>query len=402
MEKRLGYLSAAPRVSTRSEAELGGPRSHVLGVINAFEALGWRVKSFIVGDRVPLEWVVKGSEQSLRRSKVRVLLADLMRIGMGLANGRRAWREMGAEVDWVYERFAAFQSLGSHFSRHGVFWILETNAPLFMESKHDRKTLALSSLAKYLEAKAYRDCDLLVCISEELKQIIIDNLNIAAERIFVMPNGVDTEFFDPDQYQAKRLFEGFTIGFVGGLAEWQGLDYLLEAVSSLRAEGADINLTFVGDGPKRATLEQKAAALGLADHSRFVGHVSREAVPAFIAGFDVGYSGQIPLRMGKMYLSPLKLYEYMAMAKPVIATDFEDSRRVVKNGETGFLFSASNEQERCAAIISAYESQPRLSQLGREARATIVSEHSWQTRVASLINTTTAEGVEFNDDYQHN
>lgn len=50
MKRCLGYLSGAPRVSTNPEAECGGPRSHVLGVIRAFETLEWEVKPFIVGD----------------------------------------------------------------------------------------------------------------------------------------------------------------------------------------------------------------------------------------------------------------------------------------------------------------------------------------------------------------
>ena len=385
MRHRLGYLSAAPRVSTRSEAELGGPRSHVLGVMNAFEDLGWHVTPFIVGDRVPLSWIVKGSEKSLRRSKLRVLLADLMRVGMGLSNSRRVWRELDSGVDWVYERFAAFQSLGGAFRKHGVLWILETNAPLFIESKHDRKTIILSSLAKHVEAKAYRDCDILVCISEELKQIIIDNIDVPPDKIYVMPNGVDIDFFDPDQYQANRQFEGFTIGFVGALIDWQGLDSLLETVSELRLDGLDVNLVFVGNGPSRDLLEEKATLLGLSDHSKFVGHVAREDVPSFIAGFDIGFSGQIPLKVGRMYLSPLKLYEYMAMAKPVIASDFEDSRSVIVDQKTGFLFPGGNKRKLHRAILAAFESRSRLPQMGKLARITIVNNHSWQARVTSLI-----------------
>jgi len=391
MVKRLGYLSSAPRVSTRSEAELGGPRSHVLGVINAFETLGWQVNPFIVGDHVPLDWVTKGSEQSMRQNKVKVLMADLLRIGMGMTNGRRAWREMGSEVDLVYERFAAFQALGRYFNKHGILWILETNAPLFIESKQERKTLILSSLARNLEVKAYKNCDYLVCISEELKQIIVEKLNISSEKIIVMPNGVDVTFFDPNQHQAKRFFDGFTIGFVGAMTEWQGLDLLLEAVSRVRADGVDINLTFVGDGSVRTALEQKAKALSLINHCKFIGQVPREDVPTLIAGFDVGYSGQVPLKMGRMYLSPIKLYEYMAMAKPVIASDFEDSSRVVINGETGFIISAGNLQQLYETILAAYEALHQLNQMGEKAREIIINQHSWQTRVASLIDTITLE-----------
>ena len=172
MEKRkIGYLSAAPRVSTHQSAELVGPRTHILGVMRAFEALGWEVTEYIVGDRVPHSWIVQGSEENLRRSKLRILLADLMRIAMGVINSRRAYREIGADLHWVYERLAIFQSLGWIFKKKGKFWILETNAPLFVEAKSDRNAIVLNSLARYFEIQAYRNCDAIVCISDNLKDM---------------------------------------------------------------------------------------------------------------------------------------------------------------------------------------------------------------------------------------
>ncbi|MFB2918683.1 MULTISPECIES: hypothetical protein [Aerosakkonema] len=111
-QKRLGYISAAPRVSTRLDAEMGGPRSHVMGIIKGFQAQGWEVKQFIVGDRLPSTISGKGSEAQLTQSQFKTFLADLARMAMGALNANEAWRELGDRVDWVYERFAAFQSLG--------------------------------------------------------------------------------------------------------------------------------------------------------------------------------------------------------------------------------------------------------------------------------------------------
>ena len=111
-QKRLGYISAAPRVSTRPDAEMGGPRAHVIGIIKGFQAQGWEVKQFIVGDRLPSTISGKGSEAQLTQSQFKTFLADLARMAMGAINANQAWRELGDRVDWVYERFAAFQSLG--------------------------------------------------------------------------------------------------------------------------------------------------------------------------------------------------------------------------------------------------------------------------------------------------
>jgi glycosyltransferase involved in cell wall biosynthesis len=360
-----------------------GPRTHVLGVISAFKALGWDVRTFIVGDRVPLNWVMKGSEKQMRRSKSRVLLADLMRLSMGFVNAQRAYYELGRDVSWVYERFAAFQSLGKIFKKNQIPWVLETNAPLFVESKSDRQTIILNRLARYLELKAYRNCDILVCISETLRDIIVEQAGISPKKVIVMPNGVDVSFFDPTCYQSVRIFDGFTVGFVGNLASWQGLDLLLDATNELVKEGLDINLVLVGDGPDRKYLEEKTGKLALSDHVRFVGFVPQETVPEYIAGFDVGYTGQTRRTVGDMYCSPIKLYEYMAMAKPAIASNYEDTRRVIKRG-VGFLFEIGSKHDLKRVLTNAYQAGNNLTQMGCRARAEIVANHSWEARVSTL------------------
>jgi glycosyltransferase involved in cell wall biosynthesis len=193
----------------------------------------------------------------------RTLVADLMRLALGPLNAWRAWRELGGRGGWVYERSAVLQAMGWIFKRDGGPWILETNAPLFYEAKVDRNSIVLSGLARWLELRAYRECDVLVCVSEALKEILVREAGLQPEKVVVVPNGVDTIFFDPNRYTPMRMFEGFTIGFVGHLSAWQGLDLLLEALKDLRAEGIDASLVVVGDGPMRQAWEAQARRLGI-------------------------------------------------------------------------------------------------------------------------------------------
>ena len=91
----LGYLSGAPRVSTAPQAELGGARTHVLGIITAFERLGWEVKPYIVGDKVPRKWVTKGSEKAVSSGFFRTLIVDLVRLITAAVYSRQAWQDLG-------------------------------------------------------------------------------------------------------------------------------------------------------------------------------------------------------------------------------------------------------------------------------------------------------------------
>ncbi|NET34446.1 MAG: glycosyltransferase [Cyanothece sp. SIO1E1] len=385
LKRNVTYMCAAPRISTRADAEITGPRAHILGFIKGFESLGWQVHPFIVGDRMPRRLATKKMESSLSGGGIRALALDLMRWGLGIINARLAWQELGGQIDWVYERFSPFVMLGKPFKRRGIPWVLETHAPLFYEGKTERQTTVLEGLARRLELQAYRECDALVCISEALKEIILQEANIPPEKVLVLPNAVDLDRFNPVSITPKRLFSGFTIGFVGRLYAWHGLDLLLEAVHELRREHLDISLVVVGDGLVRREWEAKARDLGIASQVNFVGQVPWHAVPQYIAGFDVGYIGNIKMRVGAMYHSPLKLYEYMAMAKPVVASAFDDAKRIVREYETGFLFEPGHKEDLKLALRRAYECRGQLPKMGQCARVAVETEHSWSKRVQDMI-----------------
>ena len=380
----LGYLSGAPRVSTRPEAEASGPKSHILGFIGAFQKLGWQVHPFIVGDRMPAQWIGSGSERKLRRGVLHRAAADVVRLALAWRNRQAAWKEIGP-VDWVYERFGVFQSLGRAFQQKGIPWVLETNGPFFYEAKTERRSIALSAVARRLEIQAYRDCDVLVCITSPLRDIIVREAGVPEDKIVLVPNGVDTQRFDPSKADGSRYFSMPTLGFVGSLIAWQGLDRLITALAELRAEDTHWALVVAGDGPERAAWEKLTRDRGLDDRVLFLGSVPWEQVPMVLGRIDVGYSGQVPLKIGAMYHSPLKLYEYLAMGKPVIAAAYEDALRVVEPGQTGYLFAPDSMDELKAVLKEALRNQDRWAAMGAMARRLVVSRHSWEARVTHLV-----------------
>ncbi len=381
---RLGYLSGAPRVSTRPDAELSAPRAHVLGVIKGFQSEGWEVHPFIVGDRLPRIMIGDGSGRLLSSSRISRFTADLSRVALGHVNATRAWRELGPRMDWVYERLGAMQALGHPFAERGIPWILETNALLHEEAKL-RKTTMLPSLVRRSEVHASQRCDVLVSTTPALKTAVVSCAAVSPDKVVVMPNGVDTEELVPGRHTPRRLHQGFTVGFVGTMWPWQGIDLLLETVKVLRENGLDISVSLVGDGEMRGLWQQLAHDLGLEPYVAFVGRVNPGEVPAYISGFDVCYSGQQQMSLA-IYPSPMKLYEYMAMAKPVIAAAFEVAASTVTQGVTRFLFRPGDVHELKEALARAYETREHLPELGRRAREHVERSCTWDIRVRTLIS----------------
>ncbi len=384
-KRKLGYLSGAPRVSTNPQADASGARSHVVGVMEAFESLGWGVDNYIVGDHVPQNWTDSKSQVKLRQHILIRTAADILRILLSYKNRHSALRVLGTDLDWVYERMGAFQSLGRAFQKKGIPWILETNAPLFFEAKSDRKSVSLSKIARQFEYFAYKQCDVLICVTDILKDIIINEFDIAPEKIVVVPNGVNVEQFSPEKADPIKFFDFPTIIFVGSVRRWQGLQLLLEAIASLKCEDIKYGLVIVGDGPNLPDCKRIVEQKKIKTQVEFTGHVPWTQVPDLITGADLGYSGRITPEFGQVYFSPLKLYEYQSMAKPVIAAAHKDAQSLIVPRETGYLFEPENLNDLISTLRFAYQDNQRWPDMGKKARDIVIKHHSWKSRVRDML-----------------
>lgn len=383
----LAYLSAAPRLSTRPEAEASGPRAHVLGVMRGFRQLGWDVRPYILGDELPGWVAARGSEHAFSGRGLRTLVADGLRLLARSASPRRALARTGAKLDWAYERFSPFQSIGRTYQARGIPWILETNGVLFLDAVRDRHNIVLWQLARRLELEAYRDCDVLVCVSPSLREAVTRGLQIPSAKTVVSETAVDTDLFNPPATTPCRHFEGFTIGFVGRLYIWTGLEFLFRAVAELDSEDRSrTNIVVVGDGEAGKSLREMAAAYDLQKRVHFTGQISMDEVPSYIAGFDVGYVAPEPAEGLRMYFSPMKLTEYLAMERPALGADHAGIRSLIDEGETGFLFEPGDLQSLKAAIRKAKLSESGLHEMGRKGRRIVLEKHTWSVRVSQLIN----------------
>ena len=321
----------------------------------------------------------------MRGAAWRAIGTDLTRLGIGASNAWRSARELGPHVDWVYERFATLQCLGRVFQVRGIPWVLETNGPFYYEARVERGSLVLAGLARRLELDAYRRCDVLVSVSDVLRDLLIREAGLRPDKIVVMRNAVDINRFRPARPVEGLQTPNLTVGFVGTLLPWQGLDLLLRSVAALRRELVPIDVRIVGDGSARPDLEQLASRLGIRDCVRFDGHVAWQDVSQRVASFDLGYSGQTAMRIGGMYHSPLKLYEYMAAAKPVLASAFEDARALVESKGTGYLFRPGDVENLTSVLRQAYTERDRLVAMGASARREVEAHHTWNARIRELL-----------------
>lgn len=277
---------------------------------------GMKVELWLASDRWYCRRAASASEAAIRGSGPKLLLQDLVRLVLGMANVlsilfRRA-------PDLVYERAASMQCMGWVLKVKGSVWIIESNGLFFREASAERKSLVLVSLARRIELACYRWADCVVTVSEALKAQVVKEAGISPEKVVVVRNGVDPQFFG--RVRQEDVSSVARVGFVGTLVEWQGVDRLIDALGDERLQGVELHV--VGDGPALDYLERLSSTRGIA--ATFHGRLSAERVPEFMATLSVAFCGH-QMSHGENYHSPLKLYEYAACGVPVVSTHSEDA-----------------------------------------------------------------------------
>lgn len=291
--------------------------------------------------------------------------------------------------DLLYERLSLFGAAGLGLARRqGLPLLLEVNAPLVEEQARWRG-LHLRPVAARVEDEVLRGADRVLVVSQTLADWARTR-GVPAGRIVVLPNGVDPRPFaaDPAAVAAQRrelgLAPGPVLGFVGGLRPWHGVAGLLEAAARLRDQGRAFQLLIVGDGPLRAELVALSQSLGLVELVRFTGAVPHEAVPPLLALMDVAVAPYAAGGDGGFYFSPLKVFEYMAAARPVVAADIGQLRAIVNPGHTGLLYRAGDAAALAETIGRLLDDPLQARRMGRQALETVWAEHTWASRAQTI------------------
>lgn len=287
-----------------------------------------------------------------------------------------------APLDLVYERYSLWSDAAMTWAEEsGVPSVLEVNAPLVDEQAthrelHDRAT------AEAVAERAFAGAGSVVAVSEPVARWVSGRLPVGeAGHVHVVPNGVDTRHVRPLPCPDGAPF---TVGFVGTLKPWHGVEVLLDAFARLARTG-DARLRIVGDGPMREDLAARAEALGVADQVDLVGAVAPESMPRELAGMDVAVAPYPDLP--DFYFSPLKIYEYLAAGLPVVASDIGPVSDVLQRGHCGVLVRAGDERALAAALAGLRSDRGRRRELAECARSVAVKEHDWGLVVDRVLAT---------------
>lgn len=291
------------------------------------------------------------------------------------------------QSELVYERYGPFGVAGGIVARRlGIPHLLEVNAPLAREGAQYRGQ-ALPEACTALEKSALSTAGRVLAVSDELREELVEG-GAPPERISVVPNGVDATLFAGEGPSRRGELAGsFVVGFVGGLRPWHAIDSLVEAFRKL-ASDPRYHLLVVGDGPLAGLIESLERELpGRVTAVRGVAHAE---VPGYVRAMDVAVAPYPPL--DRFYYSPLKVLEYMAAGRAVVASDIGQLRTLVRPDETGLLVPPGDASALAEAVRRLADDTALRLALGARAADEVQHRHTWDMRARQILALTPRTG----------
>lgn len=375
-------------------AKVGGAMSHAAGIINA------------VHDHFGSADLIATDEVPGLRSGVAARAIDLGRIdGWNEGDGLylAAQPSLNAEIQrsapaeapaFVYQRGGLGDITGLRLARrYRRPFVLEYNGPEVWVAETWGTGIGHAEDYQHIETELLRRADLVLAVSQPLVEEAISR-GADPARALLSPNAADPDRFHPGLDGAPaRVKLGLAAEkiamLVSSFGPWHGVGTTIDALAVIKARNpaliAASKLVLVGRGGGYEDARLQAERLGVSGDVLFTGAVPSESAPGMLAAADVLLSPQVHNQDGSLFFgSPTKLFEYMAMGKPIVASNLAQIGDILRNGQTALLTEPGDVAELADALERALSDPSALAPIAAAARALLEAEHTWSRRIEAM------------------
>ena len=406
--RRVLYLKSGPF----GNVKVGGMVGHVAGVANAWHRRGAEVRLLAAA---PQAEVVAGIEQVTVPAPRRWALPLELNVVRYSARFRDAARALARRwrPDLVYQRYSPHDLTGAALRATGVPWVLEYNGSEVWVQRSWGRPMRYEQLAREVELAALRTADLVVTVSEPLRQEVIAD-GVPEERVLFYPNCIDPAVFDPSRFtvhhrqQVRSRFalapDDFVFTFLGTFGQWHGTDVLADAIRDLVDHDGRwlreqrVRFLIVGNGMLASEVARRLD--GAEEFVRLPGLLPQHEAPGLLAASDILLSPHKPNADGSAFFgSPTKLIEYMAMARPIVASDLDQIGDIARGwqpltprpsrdlpSDLMLLVRPGDAADLVRGIRAARGmTDGERADMGARARAAVLRGFTWDANVAAVV-----------------
>ncbi len=391
----------------------GGSIGHVAGVVNELNRRGKSVSYATAEDPIMLDKEV--NIMKIKPQRVFGIPYILNNYVFQSVFQRQLEKMIDlSNYSFIYQRLSLANYLGVTLAKkYNLPLVIEYNGSEVWAAKNWGNGVRFSNLAFRAEKITLNNADLIITISDVLKEEL-KGRGIQENKIINYPNCIDPTVFNPGLYENQRnkLRNSLKIGnekilvtFVGTFGKWHGAEILAKAIAELSNNKkwglSNLHFLFVGDGVTKAIVEEIICSSGSSSKCSFVGLVQQIMAPKYLAASDILVSPHVTNQDGsKFFGSPTKLFEYMAMEKPIIASNLEQIGQVLnpslnitslpikspqdEDKEVALLVRPGSYIDLCLALSFISRNPLWGQKLGENARSLAIRKFTWKQHVDKL------------------
>lgn len=387
------YYSSHPLLNLSSHA---GYATHMREMIQAFRSEGHEVKTLIMGgeklesDSAIQQLKKTGTFKNRLKKMVPPLIWETLKDYQLMRFDRKAAACLNDLIDeWnpdlIYERCNYLQVSGVLLAvQKGIPHVLEVNAPYVDERIELSGSTIFKRIANRREKMQLEATGTPVVVSSALRNYFVEKHKVDALKFLVVPNAVNEaiQTKEPDPIlleQLKNRSIKTVFGFVGSVFPWHGVDLLTEAFRELADRFPDIGLLIVGDGETLPGIRQKVQQWSCANRIWFTGKLSHEQVFPYLEIMDCTL-----MVKSNWYGSPVKIFEYGWLRKPIIAPATIPVQDVMEHGKDGLLVQPTLKD--VATAMEYFLLHPaEMQQMAANFHSKIRTQHLWRNNVQRVL-----------------
>lgn len=378
-------LYSLPHPADRLNVQQAGHTIRASEILAALEKLGHQVIRLEAGAASTTKTAVSAYRGLVKKFLPRPVAMRLRDAGR-VAHGRRYAKRLieasqQARPDVILETHIAFSLAGKIASEQtGLPLVLDDVTPASEEEQ--QYGVGLKKIARDIHRQVTDRADLLIAVNKTMVQTLLQD-GLPAQKIIIVENGIDGQLFHP-QVDGREIRARYglrrnesVIVYVGSFQPFHRVDLLIRALAQLKSDRS-ARLLLVGQGRHTAECQALARQLSLLEKVVFAGLVPYGQIPGHVAAADVAV---IPAHTG--YSNPMKLYEYLALGKAVVAPRQETITEVVTHNRNAYLFEPEDDRALAAALQRLIDDDALRTRLGRQAGC-VAADYTWDKRAESI------------------
>jgi len=369
--------------------------THMRGMITAFRNMECEVRTVIMGGESKPPDLLDSNNSNGLKDRIKKLAGK--NVWRTLRDFNLLWFDGTAstelsnvikefEPDFIYERTNYLQLSGVKAAKkYNVKHVSELNTPYVDQQNYLSNSRSyLESYARYIEKKQLWDTDLALAVVGPLKEYFCDLYDLDRNKFLITHDAFDKDNIklqSDNQQKIKdrhQLQDKTIIGYVGSIFEWHGLDKLIMAFNELHEE--NLKILIVGYGEYIKNLKELVAQFGLKEDVIFTGRVPKEEVFDYINIMDICVAPS-----AAWYQSPIKIFEYGAIGKPILGPDTAAVREIMKSGTDGLLVLPEKDKLK-QGLIKLLDNKNLATKLGKNFQRKVLEEYTWENNAKKVLN----------------